>query len=158
MPLVFSAESLSYLGFLLMLRDTMTKAALLPPFIENRFIIQLDYSFSSLYSSKFLPTPLPYRSIPLVSLIRKEQASKVSHSACLTVFVLICYRRKLLRWWLNKALISEYSRILSGVILPLLCLVKNSSIWSYGRSLGYLVSGSWSSKQCWVWAPSHRVS
>jgi hypothetical protein len=36
-------------------------------------------------------------------------------------------------------------------------LVHTSSNWLYPRSLGYLLSGSWSPKQCWVWVPSCGV-
>ena len=32
-----------------------------------------------------------------------------------------------------------------------------SSIWFYSRSLDYLVSGSWTPKQCQAWVPSCRV-
>jgi hypothetical protein len=32
-----------------------------------------------------------------------------------------------------------------------------SPVWFYPRFLGYLRSGSWPSKQCQVWAPSHSV-
>jgi len=52
----------------------------------------------------------------------------------------------------------EYSRILLGIILSLIFIFfKSSSIWFYPRSLGYLVTGSKSLKQCQVWVPFYGV-
>lgn len=60
----------------------------------------------------------------------------------------ISCRRKLLWWWLTKALIHECSRVSLGII-SLLCCPQNSSICFYPRCL--LVT------QCWGWVPSHGV-
>jgi hypothetical protein len=50
---------------------------------------------------------------------------------------------------------SEYSRISLRLILPLHFLDQYSLVLH--GSLGSLVLGSWSSKQCQVWIPSHGV-
>jgi hypothetical protein len=66
-----------------------------------------------------------------------------------SVFVPICYRRKLLWWWLSRALIYEYSRMPLGVIFlhsfsrtvvfgfPLGPWPTYSQVLGYPRSNGY---------------------
>lgn len=71
-----------------------------------------------------------------------------------SVSVLIYCGRNLLWWWLNSALICEDSRLW---LRSHFVLFKYLNIWYWSRSLGYLVSGSWSLKPCQLWAPSHGV-
>lgn len=46
---------------------------------------------------------------------------------------------------------------ISHLITMFFFFFKASIIWLYPRSLCYLVSNSWSSKQCWIWVPSHGI-
>jgi hypothetical protein len=63
--------------------------------------------------------------------------------------------------WIRHSLICD-SRISLGVISLFLFffffffLLRISSV-CYPTSLGYLVSGSWSPRQCWVWISSQAV-
>jgi hypothetical protein len=61
-----------------------------------------------------------------------------------SLFVLICYRKKLLWWRLSKVRTYKY-RMSLWVILFLLFFFYNSSVSFYSRLLVYLVSDSWSS-------------
>ena len=69
-----------------------------------------------------------------------------------SVFVLICFRRKLLWWWLHKTLISKTAERHWGVMF-----YYNSHTLFYPRSQSYLVSCSWSPKQWWGVVQSCRV-
>lgn len=58
----------------------------------------------------------------------------------------------------EKALSYEYSKMALGVTLSLhFLLFLGNIIWFYPRSLGYLVSGSWSHKNYFIFEKELKV-
>lgn len=67
-----------------------------------------------------------------------------AHCQTVSVFIPISCRRRLLCWWLRKALIYQYIRVLLGVTLLLCFFRKIVVIWFFPKFLlTYLISCSW---------------